>query len=133
MNETTMNLIDKDFSHKDEILTDIPIQNISLEGKDSTDNIQEKKEMEEDKEKKRLIEKLEIIKEQMQEKGKISIKDVYLTYSEEQFLELKREKNNDLDFLYKFLFFIITTIYLVGSFLILSLKKSFLNIYLFLP
>ena len=66
----------------------------------------------------------------MQEKGKISIKDVYLTYSEEQFLELKKEKINDfLEFLYKFLFFIIITIYLVGSFLIISLKKSFFNLF----
>ena len=131
MKEINTNLIDKDYSDKEENSIDIPNQIIIPEGKDSNDIAKDKNEIEEDKEKKRLIEKLEIIKNQMQEKGKISIKDVYLTYSEEQFLELKKEKINDfLEFLYKFLFFIIITIYLVGSFLIISLKKSFFNLFI---
>ena len=54
-----------------------------------------------------------------------------MAYSAEQFMENKEIKNKNISkkkkFCYKFSLFIITSIYLVGSFIIVSLKKSFWN------
>ena len=86
-----------------------------------------------DKEKERLIKKLENLKNQLEDKDKETIKDVYLSYSEEQILEnreVKRDKINITSkIFYKALLFLITSIYLIGTFLIISLKNSFWNLF----
>ena len=86
---------------------------------------------ESDKEKQRLIDILDRIKKQLTQKEKKTISDVYVAYSAEQFMENKEIKNKNISkkkkFCYKFSLFIITSIYLVGSFIIVSLKKSFWN------
>ena len=87
-----------------------------------------------DKEKKRLIQILSRIKEQLEQKDKNKISDVYVSYSAEQFSEnkeIKRKKTTRLYRIgYKFVLFLITSIYLVGSFIIASMKKSFQNLLL---
>ena len=87
-----------------------------------------------DKEKKRLIQILSRIKEQLEQKDKNKISDVYISYSAEQFSEnkeIKRKKTTRLYRIgYKFVLFLITSIYLVGSFIIASMKKSFQNLLL---
>ena len=87
-----------------------------------------------DKEKKRLLERFAYMRNQIENKSIKTIDDVYLSYSEEDFLknrDIRKEKINKHSIrCYKVLLFIITTIYLAGSFIIVSLKKSFWNLFL---
>ena len=86
-----------------------------------------------DKDKHRLLERLEDIKSQIGIKGKKTVKDVYLSYSEVQIMENKEIKKAKISkissFFYKLILFIMTSIYLVGAFLTLSLKNSFWNLF----
>ena len=87
-----------------------------------------------DKEKKRLLERFAYMRNQIENKSIKTIDDVYLSYSEEDFLknrDIRKEKINKHSIIcYKVLLFIITTIYLAGSFFIISLKKSFWNLFI---
>ena len=83
------------------------------------------------KEKERLIEKLEKIKNKMEQDDKTTLTEVYLSNTEEQLLENKTIKDDKVScsWLYKTLLFIITVIYSVGSFFIISLKNSYWNLF----
>ena len=69
-----------------------------------------------DKEKQRLIKTLEKTKIELNKKGKKTIRDVYLSYSEEEFMKDKKirenRKNNVSIFFYKFLLFIIKHLFI---------------------
>lgn len=84
-----------------------------------------------DQEKHRLLDILDGIRNKLAQKNKETISDVYISYSAEQFMEHKKLKNTKISksarFCYKFSLFLITSIYLIGSFIIISLKKSFFN------
>ncbi len=84
--------------------------------------------------KKKLIKKLEDIKNQLEDKDKETIRDVYLSYSEEQIFENKEVKRDKIDIkvkiFYKALLFLITSFYLIETFLIISLKNSFWNLFI---
>ena len=86
-----------------------------------------------DQEKQRLLDILDRIRNQIAQKNKETLSDVYISYSAEQFMENKEIKNKNISkkvkFCYKFLLLLITSIYLVGSFIIASLKKSFFNFF----
>ena len=73
-----------------------------------------------DKDKHRLLERLEDIKSQIENKGKKTVKDVYLSLSENQILEnknIKKERVNKISSIfYKLILFIMTLIYLVVAF-----------------
>ena len=87
-----------------------------------------------DKDKENLIAILKRLKKQIKNKDEKTIKDVYSEYIADQFLEKKdvnpKRLNSTSIFLYKLSLLIITSIYLVGLFLIASLKKSFWNLFL---
>lgn len=93
---------------------------------------EEKKESDKDKE--RLISILDQIKSQLVQENKRTLGDVYISYTAEQFMENKTKKFDNLSckskLCYKFSLFIITSINLIGSFLIISLKKSYWNFFL---
>jgi len=85
-----------------------------------------------DKEKNRLVKVLDRIKKDLEEKEKGTIRDVYLSYTEEDYLKNQRVKIKSSNFLiklfYLFSLLLITSIYLTGSFIIASLKKSTWNL-----
>lgn len=77
----------------------------------------------------RLIEILERLKKGLKQKDKKTITDVYLSYTGEKFME---DKELSCDCIgtkagcsYQLCLFIIMTIYLTGSFIIISLKNHF--------
>ena len=130
-----MKEIKEDFDDKDVELIKINENEVDLEFKD--DDILEFKKMvanpvkyinnkidenEEkvDKDKHRLLERLEDIKSQIENKGKKTVKDVYLSLSENQILEnknIKKERINKISSIfYKLILFIMTLIYLVVAF-----------------
>ena len=130
-----MKEIKEDLDHKDVELIKINENEVDLEFKD--DDILECKKMvanpvkyinnkidenEEkvDKDKHRLLERLEDIKSQIENKGKKTVKDVYLSLSENQILEnknIKKERVNKISSIfYKLILFIMTLIYLVVAF-----------------
>ena len=87
-----------------------------------------------DKDKERLVKILDRVKNRLDNNDKETIIDVYLKDSEEQLLKGKEKKNSDINkcsnLCYKFTLFLITTIILTGSFIIVSLKKSFWNLFI---
>ena len=95
-------------------------------------NIEKEEEVNDD-EKQRLIKVLEKTKNELEKKKNKTLSDVYLSYSEEDFMKEKeireKKKNKGCVCFYKLLLFIITTIYLTGSFIIASLKKSYWNLF----
>jgi len=84
------------------------------------------------KEKQRLIKVLERIKSDLEKEDKEAIRDTYISYSEETLnQELKNENPSCISKLfYWFTLLLITSIYLVGSFIIASLKRSSWNLFL---
>lgn len=130
-----MKEIKEDLDHKDVELIKINENEVDLEFKD--DDILEFKKMvanpvkyinnkidenEEkvDKDKHRLLERLEDIKSQIENKGKKTVKDVYLSLSKNQILKnknIKKERVNKISSIfYKLILFIMTLIYLVVAF-----------------
>ena len=83
------------------------------------------------KEKQRLIKVLERIKSDLEKEDNEVIRDTYLSYSEEVLnIELKVKKPSImLKLFYWFVLMLITSIYLVGSFIIASLKRSSWNLF----
>ena len=123
MEEKNLELLDINGSDEEK---EFPDENTKLK--------EEPKNEDYDKEKENLIAILKRLKKQIKNKDKKTIKDVYSEYIEEQFLEKKdvnpKRINKSSIFLYKASLVIITSIYLVGLFLIASLKKSFWNLFL---
>ena len=85
------------------------------------------------KEKKRLIQVLNRIKDDLENEEKETIRDVYLSYTEKDFFANQDLKIETLSFKIKTSYYIslilITSINLVGSFIIASLKKSTWNLF----
>ena len=116
-----------------------PSENFSIneenKEKASEDNniLKDIEEVGEDKGKKRLIDALEKIKAKLQDRNKKTIQEVYITYSQEQFLENKKVKKGKYNtfsrMFYKLLLLLITTFYLTGSFVLVCLKKSLWNLF----
>ena len=94
---------------------------------------QSKKVKGEDIDKTRLREILKSFEKKLSQENSKTISDVYLIYSEEQLSKFRVKQNNNKSTLnklcYKFLLFLITMIYLIGSFIIISIKKSFWNLF----
>ena len=85
-------------------------------------------------EKKRLINILDKIKKDLENENKETIRDVYLSYDEKSFFDNQDLKIKNFGLKIKCLYWIslilITSIYLVGIFIIISLKKSTWNLFL---
>ena len=111
-------------------------QNIELSlFEDEEDEKREEILEEEDKDKVRLINVLDRLKNKLDQKDKKKIVDVYLTNEdfEKQLMKDKEKRNVILSkrskCCYKFSLFLFTSIFLTGSFIIASLKKSSWNIF----
>lgn len=84
----------------------------------------------EDKDKRRLINVLDRVKSRLAQKNKKDIIGVYLTKEDFEYQILKGKKRKRVNLskaskcFYKFLLFVLTTIFLIGSFIIASIKKS---------
>ena len=94
---------------------------------------QSKKVKDEDIDKTRLREILKSFEKKLSQENSKTISDVYLIYSEEQLSKFHVKQYNNIStstkLCYKFLLFLITMIYLIGSFIIISIKKSFWNLF----
>ena len=123
MKENNINLIEEEKEENKENFEENIAENI-------VENIEK---INQDKDKERLIEILERVKDQIDQKDKETVIDVYLSYSEAQLMENKEikfgKKNTKSKCCYKFSLFLITSIFLIGSFVIASLKKSCWNLF----
>ena len=112
-------------------------KNINLieeEKEEKKENFEEKiEDINQDKDKGRLIEILERVTEQIEQKDKETVIDVYLSYSEDQIMENKEIKFDKISkkskCCYKFSLFLITSIFLISSFIIATLKRSYWNLF----
>ena len=130
--DENMIVINDDYSDKNEILIKEKEELISEEGKKLKDEVKgENIKIKPDHEKYRLTKVFGRLKDQLEEEKDAKLEDVYLTYSEEQFMEskIKKKVSKASIYCYKLLLLIITTFYLTGSFLIISLKKSFWDLF----
>ena len=84
------------------------------------------------KEKQRLIEIFDRLKKNLEDESKESIRDVHISYNEESFFD-KQDLRFKPSFKCKCFYWIslifITSIYLIGIFIIISLKKSTWNLF----
>jgi hypothetical protein len=131
--DENMIVINDDYSDKNENLIKEKEELISEEGKKLKDEVKgENIEIKPDHEKYRLTKVFGRLKDQLEEEKEANLEDVYLTYSEEQFMEskIKKKVSKASIFCYKLLLLIITMLYLTGSFLIISLKKSFWDLFI---
>ena len=84
------------------------------------------------REKERLLNVFESIKTKFRKKDNGTIKEVYLSYEENKILKNREIKIKNITkftkFFYKSALILITSINLMGSFLLVSLKKSFRNL-----
>lgn len=84
------------------------------------------------REKERLLNVFESIKKKFRKKDNCTIKEVYLSYEENKILKNREIKIKNITkftkFFYKSVLILITSINLMGSFLLVSLKKSFRNL-----
>ena len=116
-----------------ELADDIIVEQGQIDPSENTPLKTEEKEYNKNKDKQRLIDILERIKRKMEQKDKNEIKDVFLGYKKEQSFEEKKVRRNRsgccCKLCYKISLLIITSIYLVGLFLIASLKNSVWNLF----
>ena len=132
MNEMNKISPGKDFSS--ERIKDNEIKNEQIDELQIQKKLEEIKEIGYDEEKIRFLNILKRVQQKIEEKDKKTIKDVYLIFTEEKFLDGKEFKKTKINCstkcCYVFLLFIITFLYLIGSFIIVSLKKSFWNLFI---